>query len=105
MVSTVCGCGAAAEAAGGGEPNFLLADYLPDRGTVEEALATTSAEREGLEWERSRTLSGRLGQLLPSTDSDRQNLVESGQATGVGLTWDRVCEDHFLPALNRLGRS
>jgi len=105
VVSTVCGCVAAVEAAGGGEPNFLLADYRPDRGTVEEALATTSAEREGLEWERSRTLSGHLGQLLSSTDSDRQNLVESSQATGVGLTWDRVCEDHFLPALNRLGRS
>ena len=74
-VSSVCGCVSAVEAAGGQEPNLMVADYTAERSSIAEAIGMTSAEREGVEWKCSRALADRLYAALPETDTELAALI------------------------------
>lgn len=104
-VSSVCGCVSAVEAAGGQEPNLMVADYTAERSSIAEAIGMTSAEREGVEWKCSRALADRLYAALPETDTELAALITTGQSVAAAMTWDQVCLRLFFPALQRLSDS
>ncbi len=106
VISNVCGCqGFVNHVTGGkGTPNVLVADYT--RGAsdwpVERLLAMKRQERDAIESQVARELAERLMKGLPTTDRQRQELLESGQKLVAKMGWDQVIEEGLLPMLERI---
>ena len=45
-----------------------------------------------------------LAAALPATDTARSELLEAGYAAAAAMSWDRVVETQYLPALRRMER-
>ncbi len=105
--SSVCGsCGSARRAVrelGWTEEqaaNLLIADYTaPD---TTDPLQMTSSQRNTVEEQVVETLTGQLLDRLPKNDNDRLRLLESGQMIASRMSWDVICEDEFIPAIQSI---
>ena len=62
----------------------------PELGSL-EACASASAAAEVLE-------------RLPRSEAEMWEAVRRGYAVARGMSWERVCEDFFLPGLSRAAR-
>ena len=103
VVSSACGCtdvlGATESVQRRG--NAIVADYVsvgPGRG-LEDLLSIGREERDRIERERSRQVARDLAERLPKTADDHDAMLLTGRRAVEGITWDRICEEHFLPGL------
>ena len=106
VVSNVCGClGFLHHVHPGPLPdNVLEADFtrLPAAMEPEAILGIGLAQREAVEDAECRRLAGELLKRLPGTDQDVERMLKAGWDLGRRVSWDRVVEDYFLPALHRI---
>jgi len=81
-------------------PNLLVADFSD---TEAVSPHETGAERRGeIEARECARVARELADHLPITPADRAKLLETGQRLAREMSWDRVCERAFLPALEAL---
>lgn len=105
--SAVCGCVGFARreirALGWNEADtgvLLVADYTAE--SPERPLAVTQAERDAAEEVVAADVARRLLARLPRTWEGRRPLLEMGRTLAERMTWSRVCEEMFLPALDSI---
>jgi len=108
VISNVCGCVGFLNRAAAGRPlpNLIIADYVsvpPDWGLSSpwDALRIDESIRNGLESRNSYLAARQIAERLPRDDDDRRRLLEAGQRTAAGMSWEVVVKDYLLPALAR----
>jgi len=105
VLSRVCGCAQllARVAPDSLPPNILLAHYAaPPR---EPAAAITEGDTRRIEHEVAARLASDLAARLPTRTEAFQELLDSGWALAEKMSWQSVCREFFVPALERcLGR-
>ena len=113
VVSDACGCvGLLREAAVPGRPaTHVCGDYTrsgPADLEGEGPAAFRTLGRELLEaGERacSGEVAAALARALPSSEAEREGLLEAGQEEAAAMSWEGVAEGRFLPVLRRLERA
>lgn len=106
MISNVCGCEGFVEHVSGGKkmPNVIAADFtqLERDMSIPELLAMTRDQRNAIEERVARELTDDLWSRLPTTDRQREKLLESGQQLVRKMGWDQVIEESLVPMLQRI---
>jgi len=106
VISNVCGCrGFAWRANDGTEPrNIICADFtsLEQPLGLDELMAMTRKERDRIEHAVVANVASEILSRLPTTDQQRQSLMDSGQALAARMGWDRVIEADLIPLLDRI---
>ncbi|MCZ6634812.1 MAG: hypothetical protein O7G87_15530 [bacterium] len=106
VVSSKSGClGFVDQVAGGAKSrNLVVADYvtLREERDLDSLRELGAAERDWIEGERSWEVASQVMDRLPHSDQDRAALIEEGYKLAKKMSWERVCEDQFLPGLKRL---
>jgi hypothetical protein len=108
VVSNVCGCVGFLDraAAGRPNPNLIVADYVSvpsdwNLWSPWDALRIDEPVRSSLEARNSYLVAQQIAERLPQNDDDRRRLLEAGQRTAAGMSWEVVVTDYLLPALGR----
>ncbi len=111
VISDACGClgflqEVTAETAG---PRiFVCGDYTDAGEEVPDDEAgwrvLNAASRRRRERQCSTEVASTLAAALPATDTARSELLEAGYAAAAAMSWDRVVETQYLPALRRMER-
>jgi hypothetical protein len=105
VISCVCGCAQLlARVAGENLPrNVLLARYgVPPAATP---VPMGEADTRRIEHEVAAKLAIELAGRLPTETADFARLLEEGWALAEKMSWQAVCRDYFIPALEQtLGR-
>lgn len=105
VVSNVCGCMGFARSVANGAmaPNIIEGDYVtPASGMDTRALlALGVGDRDRIETAEAQRLAEIICQRLPRTDSQREELMASGEQFAERMSWDRVVQEYFLPSLSR----
>ena len=106
-VSNVCGCMAFARKAAAGKPcddNILEGSFLdvPDSMSTEELLGMTIPQRDAIESPEARRLAELVVEKLPRDDQTLARRIASGHELANSMSWDRVVQEFFLPALSRV---
>jgi len=84
-------------------PNLLVADFT--RSDTHDPVGLSRSELHAIEERVLARLASALNERLPRDDERRRRLLEVGGALALRLGWDRVCEEHYLPAIRSvLGR-
>ena len=100
-VTAISGCAGFMRAAGGDESaNVLIVDF-GDHQHADPA-AMTPGELAAIEDPRCAEIAEELDRRLPRTDAERDAMLRKGQALAGEMTWDRVCQREFIPALQAL---
>lgn len=113
VVSSVCGCCGLVQRAMDELglkhdqcPLVLTADFTHDtaaRGSQDADLPTlvglTASARDAIEERVCTGLAAALAQRLPRNDDDRRRYLDLGQRLAARMSWDRVVETDFLPAV------
>jgi glycosyltransferase involved in cell wall biosynthesis len=101
VISRVCGCAQLLlRVAGNRLPkNVLLGDYCAPPGTACESISVADSRR--IEHEVAARLAGQLAERLPRTRRDFTDLLESGWKLAEKMSWQAVCKEYFVPALER----
>lgn len=110
LISDCCGClgwsKRAAKQAGltTAEPNVFTADFSPlsKPSSLEAALSIGEPERVEVEQARLATLAEQVWSALPQNETQRQALLDRGQALVQHMGWDAVMRDMMGPLLDRL---
>ena len=105
VLSRACGCAQLlARVAGSQLPaNVLMADYCPPQDP--ECKCVGEGDNRRIEHEVAARLARELVDRLPQTENDFARLLETGWATAEKMSWQAVCREYFVPALERcLGR-
>jgi hypothetical protein len=105
VLSRACGCAQLlARVAGSQLPaNVLMADYCPPQDP--ECKCVGEGDNRRIEHEVAARLARELVDRLPQTEDDFARLLETGWATAEKMSWQAVCREYFVPALERcLGR-
>lgn len=108
--TSVCGCVGfarnAAESLGWRDDalsrNVLIADYTSHE--VDEPLAMARDQRDAIESRVAADVARQLLDRLPTHEDHRLDLLERGQALASRMSWDRVAETMFLPAVRNILR-
>jgi len=104
VISCVCGCAQLLTRVAGDAlpPNVLLARYSAAPGSA----PATESETRRVEHEVAAGLARELAGRLPTDTDQFARLLESGWALAEKMSWQAVCRDYFIPALERcLGRA
>ena len=109
VISDVCGCLGFLQqvtADAEGPPVFVHGEFT-QIGAAAPADAAgwrsfEAADRQSWELRCSRELAKVLARTLPADEKGRQHLLEAGQAAAAAMSWDRVVETQYLPALSRM---
>ncbi len=80
-------------------PNVVLADFTDGGRSGKE---TGAKELAAIEHDECARVARLLDERLPRNTSDRNARLESGRRLAHEMSWDRVCEREFLPALHGL---
>lgn len=86
-------------------PNLLVADYTRENGDgrfaedEEHTPLETRQARDAREEREAARIATELLKRLPTSDADRARLLAMGQRLAPRMSWDRVAEDIFLPAI------
>jgi glycosyltransferase involved in cell wall biosynthesis len=105
VLSRACGCAQLLTRVVGGKlpPNVLMADYCPP--TDPDCECLTEKDTPRIEHEVAARLARELIDRLPQKEKDFARLLETGWATAEKMSWQAVCREYFVPALERcLGR-
>jgi glycosyltransferase involved in cell wall biosynthesis len=105
VVTNVCGCvGYAKTAAEADLPaNILVADFIGGLvGGPADPLAIGPAERDAVADAECKRLAAELMERLPTDEEQMAALIDSGWELASHLSWDRVAEQKFLAAVERL---
>jgi glycosyltransferase involved in cell wall biosynthesis len=105
VLSRSCGCAQLLERVVKGQlpPNVLMADYCPPADP--RCACTGEGVARRIEHEVAAHLAKQLVDRLPQTEEDFARLLETGWATAEKMSWQAVCREYFVPALERcLGR-
>jgi len=84
---------------GDNHPNVLVADFTDAGKSTKDTTADELAAIERVECER---IAKALDARLPRTLDEHRKMFESGSRLAREMSWDRVCEREFLPALHAL---
>ena len=106
VISDVCGCAQLlARVAGDNLPrNILLARYSVPAGALPVPISEGDTRR--IEHEVAARLAVELAQRLPTETADFARLLKDGWALAEKMSWQAVCRDYVIPALEHvLGRS
>lgn len=106
--TTVCGCVGyvknASDSLGWNDDalsrNVIIADYTSH--DVDEPLAMTRDQRDRIESRVAADVARRLLDHLPTSEENRLDLLDRGQALASRMSWDRVADTMFLPALRNI---
>ena len=108
VVSNVCGCcGFVGRAAGAGDfANLIVAPYtdLAGPGGLEEVRGMDAAGLECIEARVSAAAAAGILERLPRSEEEAWEAVQRGYRVACNMSWNRVCEDLFLPGLERAAR-
>jgi glycogen synthase len=108
VVSNVCGCcGYVKRAAKGSDsPNLIVADYttLPKKRELDELKKIDIFERESIEALTTKSVANEILERLPRTREDMEESIHRGYELARNMSWDRVCQDLFLPGLERAAK-
>jgi len=105
VISCACGCAQLLARVAGDilPPNVLLGRYSVPQGAT--APPITEGETRRIEHEVAAKLARELADRLPTDTSQFARLLESGWALAEKISWQAVCRDYFIPAIERcLGR-
>jgi hypothetical protein len=112
VLTRACGCAQLlARVTGGAMPaNVLMGCYAaPDADAEDDACRCapiSDADTRRIEHEIAAQLAHRLADILPREPQDFARLLESGWDLARRMSWQAVCQEYFLPALERcLGRA
>lgn len=104
VVSSISGCADIARAAmedigidPDAAPNLLVADFT--QSDTHDPVGLSRSELHAIEERVLSRIAIALDERLPRTDEQRAHLLEIGGALAERMSWDRVCADHFLPAV------
>ena len=108
VVSDVCGCRGYVERAAG-ERDFaglIVAAYTDLGGTrsLDELRRMEAPELGRVETCASARAAAEVLERLPRSEAEMWEAVQRGYAVARGMSWERVCEDFFLPGLSRAAR-
>ncbi len=101
VITRSCGCTRLLERLTGNRlpANVLIADYAAPLASVAEAARDADADR--VEREVAGAVARELLERLPTDPAGFARLLEAGAHLAEQMSWRAVCEDHFLPALER----
>ncbi len=103
--SNVCGCMGFVNTVTDGQdvPNVLEANFVAAHhaDTVEEALNINGWSRDEAEAAEGRRLAIELLKRLPRNDKQMETLIHAGAHLAAQMSWSRVVNDFFMPALER----
>jgi len=105
VITRVCGCAELLARVAGDvlPPNILIAHY--SAALAQGAEPATSPDTRRIEHETAAQLAKELAARLPTAPEDFARLLESGWTLAEKMSWQSVCREYFLPALQRcLGR-
>jgi glycosyltransferase involved in cell wall biosynthesis len=105
VLSRACGCAQLLDRVAKGKlpPNILMADYCPPQ--EPECKCVSEGDTRRIEHEVGARLAHELVNRLPQTEKDFALLLETGWATAEKMSWQAVCREYFVPAMERcLGR-
>ncbi|MBM4017522.1 MAG: hypothetical protein FJ288_04195 [Planctomycetes bacterium] len=107
VVTNICGCAGFVEKVTGGKPvpNVLVADYtrLPaGNDTLDNVLSIGSRERNRAEEEEADRVADEILARLPRDRASHEKLIRSGYELASKMSWEVVCRDYLLPALEEL---
>jgi len=80
--------------------NLLVADFSDTQAVSPHE--TGAERRREIEAAECARVARELAERLPTTPEERAALLETGQRLAREMSWDRVCEREFLPALEAL---
>jgi len=109
VVSNVCGCAGFVEAIteGRGAPNVIVADYT-DPGDVppdiDELLRMDREQRDRIETVVAGKVAEEILQRLPRDEAAHAELRRQGFELASRMSWEVVCRDYLLPAIERASR-
>jgi len=108
VISSACGCLDFVRSITGAElpDNIVVADYTkPDAGKDHKDMHTLlqidRRSRDLIEHHVSERIAGAILQNLPQNHDQIQSLVNQGSELAAQMSWDAICRNYFLPALNR----
>jgi len=101
VITSACGCAELlARVAEGDLPaNVLLVDYAAPAGAGTEPVSDADTRR--IEHEVAARVARQLAARLPTGPQDFRRLLASGGALAEKMSWQAVCRDYFVPALQR----
>ena len=101
VITGACGCAELlARVAEGDLPaNVLLVDYAAPAGAGTEPVSDADTRR--IEHEVAARIARQLAARLPTGPQDFRRLLASGGALAEKMSWQSVCRDYFVPALQR----
>jgi glycosyltransferase involved in cell wall biosynthesis len=105
VLSRSCGCAQLLDRVANGKlpPNVLMADYCPPADP--HCAGAGEGEVRRVEHDVAARLAKELVDRLPQTEKDFARLLETGWATAEKMSWQAVCREYFVPALERcIGR-
>jgi len=101
VITNTCGCAELLRRAAEGHvpENVLLVDYTAPDGAGTEPVSDADARR--IEHEVAARIAGRLAGRLPTGPQDFRRLLASGWALAEKMSWQSVCRQYFVPAIQR----
>ena len=107
VISDACGCLGYLQQvqAGGKAPVFLRGDFTKGEAAPKEAaewLAFDARQRRHLERQCSVELGHALAAALPADVEARAERLQAGYCAAAAMSWDRVIEMQYLPAMARM---
>jgi len=109
VVSNVCGCAGFVDAIteGRGAPNVIVADYT-DPGDVppdiDELLRMDREQRDRIETVVAGRVAEEILRRLPRDEAAHEELRRRGFELASRMSWEVVCRDYLLPAIERASR-
>ena len=105
VITRVCGCAELLARVAGEDlpPNVLIGQYAATGCSPGEPPDPSTSRR--IEHETAARLAKELAARLPKTPDDYARLLDTGWTLAEKMSWQAVCSEYFVPALNRcLGR-
>lgn len=106
VITNICGCAGFVSKVTGGEDvrNVLVADYtkLPEDMSLDDALSVGSRERDSLEEEEADRVADEILKRLPADHAAREEMVGRGYELARQMSWEVVCGEYLLPALEEV---
>lgn len=106
VISNVCGCAGFVQKVTRGQEvrNVIVADYTmldSQYRDIAELLKIDQLARNHVEQRVSREVAAELLERLPADENEAAELAESGYKLASRMSWEVVCRDFILPAVER----
>jgi glycogen synthase len=108
VFSSVCGCAGFVQDVTGEETvkNVIIADYtnLDNRGfsDIEDLLQIDRPVRDQIENDVSEKIAMQICSRLAKSESEIENMIQSGYTLAKNMSWDAVVKNYLLPSLQKV---